>query len=211
MRGRRSNRRNGGLAASVAASVALAALASALAGCGRSNDAGSARERDETRDYGRVVARSEVSPRRVTLGDPVVWTLTATLPASTVPEAVQLAPTPAGLEIVPRGEAAIRPARGAIVWSRVYDLRGFDLVDLATQVANVEATGVADSQLFHLAEQWRTRLIEDDAAATEFPGGNAEPLPRLITDARRERDTGRPPGAKRALFRHVLAALRQGR
>jgi len=91
------------------------------------------------------------------------------------------------------------------------DLRGFDLVDLATQVANVESTGVADSQLFHLAEQWRTRLIEEDAAATEFPGGNADPLPRLITDARRERDTGRPPGAKRALFRHVLAALRQGR
>ena len=88
------------------------------------------------------------------------------------------------------------------------DLRGFDLVDLAQQVQNVEQTGVADAQLFHLAEQWRTRLIEEEGAAAEFPG--SVPL-KNIMDARRERDTGSPPGAKRALFRVVLDQLRQRR
>jgi ribosomal 50S subunit-associated protein YjgA (DUF615 family) len=30
----------------------------------------------------------------------------------------------------------------------------------------------------------------------------------LIQNARRERDTGKPPGAARALFRHVMQALK---
>ena len=145
MRGHRLHRRCEAIAA---AAVSLA-LSSALAGCGRTNEAGSARERDEPRAYGRVVVRSEVSPRRVTLGDPVVWTLTATLPPTTVPEAVQLAPAPASLEVVPRGEAAIRPARGAIVWSRVYDLRGFDLgpLPLPEATLRVRAVGPAGAIL----------------------------------------------------------------
>jgi ribosome-associated protein len=88
------------------------------------------------------------------------------------------------------------------------DLRGHDLVDLATQVENVEQTGVADSQLFHLAEQWRTRLIEEAGALAEFPGKIEL---RFVMDARRERDTGKPPGAKRTLFRQVLEQLRQRR
>jgi len=113
--------------AALVAGVAMAALA---AGCGGSKEAGSARELDEARAYGRVVVRSEVSPRRVTLGDPVVWTLSATLPATCVPMGVQVAPSPSSLEIVPRGPADVRPARDAIVWRRVYDLRGFDLGSL---------------------------------------------------------------------------------
>ncbi|HET9952278.1 MAG TPA: hypothetical protein VFS09_10845 [Candidatus Eisenbacteria bacterium] len=151
MRARRLTRPRG----AIAAAFAFAVLVPALAGCGGSNEAGSARERDEQRAYGRVVARSEVSPRRVTLGDPVVWTLTATLPPTSVPGAVRLAPAPATLEIVPRGEPTIRPARGAVVWSRVYDLRGFDLGPLPLPEAllrvNVGRPGsvvVRDSLLF---------------------------------------------------------------
>jgi len=87
-------------------------------------------------------------------------------------------------------------------------LRRVDLAALETRLANVQATGAADPRLFHLAEHWRTRLIEDVAAAAEFPGGASDPLPQLIEHARRERTTGRPPGAARALFRHVLAALK---
>lgn len=88
------------------------------------------------------------------------------------------------------------------------DFRGADLADLATQVANVEQTGVADQHLFHLAEQWRTKLIDEEGAATEFPGTIQM---QLIINARRERDTGKPVGAKRALFRAVLEVLRQNR
>jgi len=88
-------------------------------------------------------------------------------------------------------------------------LRGADLVDLQRKLDNVQATGAADPRMFHLAEKWRARLIEEGSAAAEqFPGGNVDPLPSLIHQARRERDTGKPPGAARALFRHVLEVLK---
>lgn len=89
------------------------------------------------------------------------------------------------------------------------DLRGANLDELEARIANVQATGAAEPRLFHLAEQWRARLIEEgSAAAAEFPGGATDPLLALIQQARRERDTGKPPGAARALFRHVLATLK---
>lgn len=88
------------------------------------------------------------------------------------------------------------------------DLRGYDLVAIAQAVQNVEEGQQEDSALFHLAEQWRTRLIEEDAAAAEFPG-TIDAV--MIAKARGERDTGKPPGAKRALFRAVLEQLRQSR
>ncbi len=88
-------------------------------------------------------------------------------------------------------------------------LRGVDIADLQQRMANVEATGTADPRLFHAAEQWRARLIEEGTkAADELPGGNVDPLPLLIQNARRERDTGKPPGAARALFRHVMTVLK---
>lgn len=87
-------------------------------------------------------------------------------------------------------------------------LRGADLDELEAYMINVQAKGNAEPRLFHAAEAWRARLIEEgSAAAAEFPGGYVEPLPALIQNARRERDTGKPPGAARALFRHVMSVL----
>jgi ribosome-associated protein len=84
-----------------------------------------------------------------------------------------------------------------------------DLPGLEQQLANVMETGAAEPRLFQLAEHWRARLIADGlAAANEFPGGPADPLPKLIEQAQRERATGKPPGAARALFRHVVSALK---
>jgi ribosomal 50S subunit-associated protein YjgA (DUF615 family) len=87
------------------------------------------------------------------------------------------------------------------------ELRRFDLTELEQQLADVETSNV-DVRHFHLAEQWRARLIDDDAAIAEFPGGSDAELIRLVAAARQERSTGRPPGASRALFRHVAAALK---
>lgn len=89
------------------------------------------------------------------------------------------------------------------------DLRGVDdLGDIEARLTNIQETGMASPRLFQLAERWRARLIDEGAAAaSEFPGGAQPALLALIDDARRERDTGRPPGAARALFRHVIAAL----
>jgi ribosome-associated protein len=89
------------------------------------------------------------------------------------------------------------------------DLRGVDLDALETSLANVQSTGAAESRLLQLAEHWRARFLEEGTtAAAAFPGGAAEPLPALIQQARRERDTGKPPGAARKLFRHVMAVLK---
>lgn len=88
-------------------------------------------------------------------------------------------------------------------------LRAIDLDELEAYMINIEATNNVEPRLFKLAESWRTKLIEGGiAAAAEFPGGNVDPLPKLIQNARREKDSGKPPGAQRALFRHVMEVLR---
>ncbi len=84
-----------------------------------------------------------------------------------------------------------------------------DLAELSKRIANVAATGAADTRLLHLAEAWRARLLtEGSAAAQQIPGGLTEPLSELIDRARRERDTGLPRGAARALFRHLVELLK---
>ena len=88
------------------------------------------------------------------------------------------------------------------------DLRRAEVDDLEARITSVQQTGMAAPRLFPLAERWRARLIDEgEAAAAEFPGGATPELTALIEKARRERDVGKPPGAARALFRHVIAAL----
>ena len=91
------------------------------------------------------------------------------------------------------------------------DLRRHDLAEIAAQLAKIDDRGMADARQFQLAEQWRARLIDEGIAALPaFPGGGDAELPRLIDAAQRERSTGRPPGAARALFRHIVDLLKQG-
>lgn len=98
------------------------------------------------------------------------------------------------------------PARRRAERALAGELRNYELADIASKIANVESTGATDTAQFHLAERWRTRLVEDDAALAEWVGNPGE-LAALVANARRERDTGRPAGAKRALFRHIMATL----
>lgn len=59
-------------------------------------------------------------------------------------------------------------------------------------------------------EAWRSRLLADDAALTEFTRENAatdlQALRTLIRNARREIAEGRPPRAQRDLFRLLREA-----
>ncbi len=88
------------------------------------------------------------------------------------------------------------------------ELRRHDLGQVEDQLDKLEQASSEDARQFHLAEHWRARLIDEGmAAAAEFPAPVDDELPRLIDAARRERETGRPPGAARALFRHVVALL----
>ncbi len=86
------------------------------------------------------------------------------------------------------------------------DLRRFELDDVEAQIDKVAESEQADARKFQQAERWRTQLIDGADPAT-FPGGTDDDFPRLIEAARRERDTGRPPGAARALFRHIVKRL----
>lgn len=65
----------------------------------------------------------------------------------------------------------------------------------------------------HAMERWRTRLVEDDAALTEFlqlyPNLDAQVLRNHIRNARREQAAGKPPRAYRELFRIVRDAFAQ--
>ncbi len=89
------------------------------------------------------------------------------------------------------------------------ELRRFDLAAVAAALDKVQGTDEADVRSFHLAEQWRARLIEEGiAAAAEFPGGPDDAMPALVSAAQRERATGQPRGAARALFRHVVERLK---
>lgn len=89
------------------------------------------------------------------------------------------------------------------------DLRRWDLLDLAAKLSKVHESNNLDTRLLHDAEEWRARLIEEGPEiAKDLPGGIDDDLIRMIQIARRERDTGKPPGAARKLFRFVMDRLK---
>ena len=60
---------------------------------------------------------------------------------------------------------------------------------------------------FHRMENWRTRLLDDDAALTEFvdiyPQADAQQLRTLVRNARREAAAAQAPKSSRALFKLI--------
>ena len=93
-------------------------------------------------------------------------------------------------------------------------LRNADLSDLEARLTSLHDQARADVRTFQRAENWRARLIDGDAAAAaqafhaEHPGLDRKRWHQLINSAQRERDRGKPRGAKRELFREVMAVLR---
>jgi hypothetical protein len=127
-------------ACALAILLLAATFLTGFSGCARRADdrAGATAEREEIRAGRRILLKSRLSPRRVTLGDPVAWTLSAELPATAVPG--RLLRTPAGPELdiraprAPRSETA-RPrgtkAADRTVWVWPYEVRGFGLGAIA--------------------------------------------------------------------------------
>ncbi len=111
-------------------------------------------------------------------------------------------------EVVARARKVTSPiARRRAERALAGDLRRFELDEIVAKLASETDRTSAEPRLFHAAEQLRAKLIESDAAMAEVPGGATEELTKLVTNARRERDTKKPPGAARALFRHIRALL----
>jgi ribosome-associated protein len=89
------------------------------------------------------------------------------------------------------------------------ELRRIDLADVVKRIASVQERGVPSQRLFHMAEKWRNRMLEEDGAAAEFLGGPDVELSVLVAQARREKESGKPPGAGRKLFRYIMATLEE--
>jgi len=115
-------------------------------------------------------------------------------------------------ESVDRARAISSPqARRRAERTLAGDLRGIDLVALTAKIDTVGTGNDPGIQFFHTVEQWRDRLIAEGLPGlAEFPVEDAE-LPRLVDAAQRERETGKPPGSARKLFRHISTLLQQAR
>jgi ribosome-associated protein len=90
-------------------------------------------------------------------------------------------------------------------------MRDVDPGPIRAALSSIAAVSHEDRARFAAAEQWRDRLLAEDAALAEFvvlhPGVDREDLARMIRDARAERADGRPPHRFRALFRLVARTL----
>jgi ribosome-associated protein len=90
-------------------------------------------------------------------------------------------------------------------------MRDIDPGPIRAALSSIAAVSHEDRARFAAAEQWRDRLLAEDAALAEFvvvhPGVDREEIARMIRDARAERADGRPPHRFRALFRLVARTL----
>lgn len=106
-------------------------------------------------------------------------------------------------------------AHGARVRQRLYIGKLLRRVDVEPIRAALARRADVDRQRIrreHVIEQWRERLLADDAAAWTELGervapGDLQRLRALARQARAERDAARPPAAARQLFRRLRELL----
>lgn len=86
-------------------------------------------------------------------------------------------------------------------------MRSVDPEPVRAALAALAGQSAAARARHRRLEGWRTRLIEDDGALTEFaaahPGADLQALRTLIRNARREILENRPPRAQREMFRLI--------
>ncbi len=84
-------------------------------------------------------------------------------------------------------------------------MRDVDPEPIRARIAQLEGTSAQAAAQHRRLEALRARLLEDDAALTEFaaahPGADLQALRTLVRNARREAKEGKPPRASRELFR----------
>lgn len=84
-------------------------------------------------------------------------------------------------------------------------MRDIDVEPIVDQLQRWEGKHNAETAHFHQLERWRTRLLEDDNALSEFmqlhPNVDTQQLRTLIRNSRREHLDNKPPKSSRELFR----------
>lgn len=93
-------------------------------------------------------------------------------------------------------------------------MHGDDLAEVRAYLDNRQSQQVGVNREFHELERWRDRLVgEGDKALEELIGLHRDldrqRLRQLVRDAGRERETGKPAGAGRKLFRYLRDSIVQ--
>lgn len=88
-------------------------------------------------------------------------------------------------------------------------MRSVDPAPIQAYLDSLAGQSATATAALHRVERWRDRLIEDDAAFTEFansyPHADLQPLRASVREARKEHATNRPPRHYRELFRLIKA------
>jgi len=89
-------------------------------------------------------------------------------------------------------------------------MRELDAEPIRARLASVEGRSAQARAGHQRLEHWRTRLMVDNGALTEFasahPGADLQNLRTLLRNARNEQKAGKPPRAYRELFRVIREA-----
>ncbi len=84
-------------------------------------------------------------------------------------------------------------------------MREIDVTPIVEQMEKWEGKNTAENAYFHHLERWRARLIDDEAALSEFiqqyPNVDSQQIRTLIRNARRESSANKPPKSSRELFK----------
>lgn len=94
-------------------------------------------------------------------------------------------------------------------------MRAEDIEPIAAELQIISHDNIQAKKDLHLVETWRAQLLEQKAALTEFlqqyPHADSQRLRQLIRDTVNEKNTGKPAGANRALFRFLRELLMPSR
>jgi ribosome-associated protein len=94
-------------------------------------------------------------------------------------------------------------------------MRTVDPEPIRASIEDLDGVSRRTVELMHRCERWRDRLIDDDAALTEWLAAypqsdiDVQPLRALIRAARRERTNNAPPKHARELYRWLNDVLKQ--
>ena len=90
-------------------------------------------------------------------------------------------------------------------------MRNEDTAPIIEKLKQLKGSSTAATALLHRIERYRTEMIANDAAITQFladfPAVDAQPLRALVRDARKEAEQVNPPKAYRELFQLIKTAL----
>ena len=90
-------------------------------------------------------------------------------------------------------------------------MRNEDTAPIIEKLKQLKGSSTAATALLHRIERYRTEMIANDAAITQFladfPAVDAQPLRALVRNARKGAEQVKPPKAYRELFQLIKTAL----